>query len=409
VKVLYLYDGEWPKGATRVRKETRALAQSGHAVSLVARNADNAATIQEEPWMTVYRLPRFSNRTLRYALNFPLFINPVWLMTIWRIANRIRPDLILVCDLPLAPCAIWIGWMLRIVVHYDMGEVYPEFLRSLRLLERQGPLKRLIRTPAAAELLERYVLRRVAVTYVVSEESRDRCIALGVPPERLVIVGNTPDNLAELQQAYAPPTDIADFVAEGREILLFVGIIIADRGVLDAIRALSILQTTRPNAALVVVGDGPERPRLEEAVRAMGLESSVRIVGWKLPEQLASYYHSANIGLLPFRDSPHVRLTLANKLFDYMGAGLAVLAADLPPNRRVLGETGAGHLHAPDSPRDIARVAEEMLQDPESLCAMGALGRRAVNTVYNWNRDAERLCLGAMKAEVRVSRRSTFA
>jgi glycosyltransferase involved in cell wall biosynthesis len=284
--------------------------------------------------------------------------------------------------------------LLRIVVQYDMGEVYPEFLRSLRLLERQGPLKRLIRTPAAAEVLERYVLHRVAVTYVVSNESHDRCIALGVPSNRLVIVGNTPENLAELQMATAPPPDIADFVAEGRDILLFVGIIIADRGVLDAIRALPMLQGIRPKAALVVVGDGPERTRLEEAVHTMSLGSSVRLVGWKPPEQLPGYYHAAHIGLLPFRDSPHVRLTLANKLFDYMGAGLAVLAADLPPNRRILGETGAGCLHRPDNPSDMARVAADMLRDPESLRAMGAAGGEAVKTAYNWNRDAERLCLG---------------
>jgi glycosyltransferase involved in cell wall biosynthesis len=394
MKVLYLYDGEWPKGATRVRKETRGLAEGGHAVTLIARNAENAPTRQEEPWMTVYRLPRFPGRSLRYALNFPLFINPVWLMRVWQVTRQTRPDLILVCDLPLAPCAVWIGQMLGIPVHYDMGEVYPEFLRSLRLLERQGPLKRLIRTPAAAEWVEGYVLRRVAAVYVVSDESRDRCIALGVPTDRLVIVGNTPEDVAELQRRQALPTDIGDFLDQGREILLFVGIIIADRGVLDAIRALAILQASHPQAALVVVGDGPERLRLEDAVNVMGLQSSVRIVGWKLPEQLPGYYQVAKIGLLPFRDSPHVRLTLANKLFDYMGAGLAVLGADLPPNRRVLMETGAGRLHAPDDPGDLARVAREMLQDAEGLRAMGERGRRAVDTTYNWNKDAERLRKG---------------
>jgi glycosyltransferase involved in cell wall biosynthesis len=394
MKVLYLYDGEWPKGATRVRKETRALAEGGHSVSLIARNADNAATCVEEPWMTVYRLPKFPGQSLRYALNFPLFINPVWLLTIWRLARRIRPDIILVCDLPLAPCAVWIGRLLGITVHFDMGEVYPEFLRSLRLLEKQGPLKRLIRTPASAELVERYVLRRVAATYVVSNESRDRCIALGVSPDRLVLVGNTPENLAELQELSPVPADVAELVQCGREILLFVGILIADRGVLDAIRALPIIQASRPKAALVVVGDGPERPRLEEAVRTMGLGSSVKIVGWKLPEQLAGYYQAATIGLLPFRDSPHVRLTLANKLFDYMGAGLPVLGSDLPPNRRVLEETGAGRLHTPDNPSDIARTASAMLQDTEGLRTMGKKGTAAVRSTYNWAMDAERLRKG---------------
>lgn len=394
MNVLYVYDGEWPKGATRVLKETRALATAGHIVTLVARNGDSAPTRQEEPWMSVVRLPRIPIPSLRYALNFPLFVNPVWLGTIWAAARRTKPDVILVCDLPLAPSAVWIGSLLNVPVQYDMAEVYPEFLRSIRLLEQQGLVKRLVRTPKAAEWVERYVLKRVTAVYVVSDESRDRCIRLGVPPDRLVIVGNTPERLADFDVPVRPPTDIADLILQGREILLFVGIIIADRGVLDAIKAVPALQTRRPNAALVVVGDGPERPRLEQEVRRMGLEASVRLVGWKLPEELSGYYQASAIGLLPFRDSPHVRLTLANKLFDYMAAGLPILGSDLPPIRRILLETGTGQLHAPDQPNDIARAATALLDDVEGRTRMGGAGRRAVATTYNWERDARRLCEG---------------
>jgi glycosyltransferase involved in cell wall biosynthesis len=391
MRVLYLYDGEWPKGATRVRKETRVLAAAGHQVDLVARNAENAPPSQTESWMTVWRLPRIPGRTLRYALNFPLFVNPVWLWTIWRVIRRTRPDLILVCDLPLAPCAVWFGWLCRLPVHYDMGEIYPEFLRSLRQLEKQGPLKRLIRTPKLAEWVELPVLKSVACTYVVSEESRDRCIRLGVSPERLVIVGNTPETLADPGEKLPVPPDIAELVRDGREVLLFVGILIADRGVLDVIRAFPSLLARRPKAALVVVGDGPERPVLEQEVRTLGLDASVRIVGWKLPEELGGYYQVAQIGLLPFRDSPHVRLTLANKLFDYMGAGLPVLASDLPSTRRVLLETKAGCLHRADDLADFTRAAAELLEDLPGRQAMGANGRRAAETIYSWERDAERL------------------
>ncbi len=398
MRVLYVYDGAWPKGATRVRKETRALAARGHEVTLLARNQENAPARQREPWMDVRRLPRFPIPLLRYALNFPLFVNPVWLFAIWRAVQQARPDRILVCDLPLAPCAVWIGRIARIPVHFDMGEVYPEFLRSLRLLERQGPLKRLIRSPTAAEWLERYVLRNVAVVFVVSEESRNRCVQLGVTPDRLVVVGNTPEQLPDLQQAFATPTDIADLVDAGREILLFVGILIADRGVLDAVRAMPSLLRRRPKAALVVVGDGPARAALELEVERSGLASSVRIVGWKLPDELDAYYRSSHLGLLPFLDSPHVRLTLANKLFDYMGAALPVLGSDLPPTRRVLMESRAGRLHRPNDAEDLARVAAELLEDEPGRLAMGRSGRQAAEFRYSWQRDADRLCEGVTRS-----------
>jgi glycosyltransferase involved in cell wall biosynthesis len=245
--------------------------------------------------------------------------------------------------------------------------------------------------------VERYVLARVAAVYVVSLESRDRCLGLGVPPDRLVIVGNAPELLTDMSRPVESPADIADLTRDGKDILLFVGILIADRGVLTAIRAMPALRERCPAAALVIVGDGPERWALGEEVRRMGLGAHVRLVGWKLHEELDAYYRSSKIGLLPFRDTPHVRLTLANKLFDYMGAALPVLGADLPPIRRVLLESQAGALHRPDDPRDLARAAAELLADAAGRQLMGICGRRAAETVYSWKNDAERLCGAAAR------------
>lgn len=395
MRILYVYDGEWPKGATRVYKETQALAADGHEVWLVARNLANAPSVDHETWMTVRRLPRLPLAPVRYALSFPLFFNPIWLFHIWRVARVCRPHLIIVCDLPLALSAAWVGGLIGVAVHYDMAEIYPEFLRSLRSFERMGPIKRLIRNPTLADILERRSLKRMAATYVVSEESRIRCERLGVSADRLVLVGNTPANLEELCRPVARPPDLDGFVAEGAEILLFVGILIGDRGVRLAIHALARLRERRPTAVLVIVGDGPERPLIERDVRELRLDSAVLLAGWRQHYELTGYYQAAHVGLLPFHDSPHVRLTLANKLFDYMGAGLPVLAADLPPMRRIVTETETGRLHLPNDPEDLARVAGELLADSAGRERMRTNGIQAVRTTYCWQRDAERLCEAA--------------
>jgi len=391
VNILYVYDGPWPKGATRVAKETKALHQAGHVVTLLARNVELAPTNEAEPWMTVRRLPRIPGRGLRYALNFPFMLNPVWLVAIQRAISATRPDLLVVCDLPLAPAVAWIGRMHGLPVHYDMAEVYPEFLRAIRLHERQGPMKRAIRSPRAAELVEAWVLRRVESISVVSEESRRRCIALGVPADRLALVGNTPEMLPDLRRACAIPDDIADFTERGAEILLFVGILIEDRGVRDAVCGLAELMRTRPNAVLVVVGEGPARATAEAEAARLGIVGSVRFVGWKQPEAIEGYYRASHLGLIPFLDSPHVRVTLANKLFDYMAAQLPSLGSDLPPTKRVLEETGAGRVYRAGDWRAFARVAEELLRDPEARTQMGLAGRLAVESIYSWKHDAQRL------------------
>jgi len=70
-----------------------------------------------------------------------------------------------------------------------------------------------------------------------------------------------------------------------------------------------------------------------------------------------------------------------------MGAGLAVLAADLPPMRRVLEEVGAGVLYSVGSTQALAEQVVSLLRDPDRCHTLGARGREAVVGKYHWGRD----------------------
>ena len=128
-----------------------------------------------------------------------------------------------------------------------------------------------------------------------------------------------------------------------------------------------------------------------QLVRALGLVDHVYFLGWKPHGQHAPYYACARVGILPFLATEHIRITLANKLFDYMGAGLPVIASDVPPMRRILGETGAGVLVPPGDGSALARAIITLLGDEHLRCTLGSNGRRAVATRYRWSVDAERL------------------
>jgi glycosyltransferase involved in cell wall biosynthesis len=247
---------------------------------------------------------------------------------------------------------------------------------------------RITRNPAAAELVERFVIRRVATVFVVSEESRERCIGLGVAPERVVIVGNTPENLADLRSGYPVPADIADWA--GRPMMLFVGNLLPSRGLPEAIEAVAIVARDIPEIGFVIVGDGREEAKLRALVKKQELEQHVRLLGWKPQAEHPPYYAHAAIGVLPFRATEHICITLANKLFDYMGAGLPVLASDVPPMRRVLSETGAGLLVPPSDAAALAQGITTLLGDPGLRRRLGEAGRRAVETKYAWAEDRRR-------------------
>jgi len=202
-------------------------------------------------------------------------------------------------------------------------------------------------------------------------------------------VGNTPEDVEALIAPHVEPPELADL--RGRPKLLFVGTLIGDRGVGVAVQAMPAILRARPDTVLVVVGDGPERERIAATARELGVEHCVRLVGWRNHADLPGFYQHADIGLLPFLDGSHVRITFANKLFDYMAVGLAVLAADLPPMRRILQETDSGVLFPPGDPGALASAAVELLRDPDRRRALGQHGQQAVLTEYRWSVDEQRL------------------
>jgi glycosyltransferase involved in cell wall biosynthesis len=93
----------------------------------------------------------------------------------------------------------------------------------------------------------------------------------------------------------------------------------------------------------------------------------------------------------------HINITLANKLFDYMGAGLPIIGSDGPPMRRVLEETGAGVVVPPQNAEALSAAMVELINDPMRRAELGERGRAAVGDgAYAWKRDQARF-LAAME------------
>jgi glycosyltransferase involved in cell wall biosynthesis len=387
--ILYVYDGDWPRRATRVGKQTRSLARAGHRVVLVSRNDLAQPRVEQTEWMTVLRLPFVRLHWLNRLINLPFFFNPVWFFSILRSARENRVDYILVRDLPLALTALAVGRKIGIPVVYDMAEVYPEFLRDRFDFRRASWTDYFVKNPRAAEMIERVVLPRALSVIVVSEESRQRCLQLGVDPSRLVLVGNTPDDLTSITAvSRGGERDRAGF---DEFKLLFVGILMWDRGVAEAVRAMRAILEVYPKTKLIVVGDGDERKEIERVIAETGVQRNVELLGWREHAALPALYATADVGLLPFLSGRHVKITLANKLFDYMAAGLPVVGADLLPMRRILEETGAGALFVPGDPQSLADAVIDLLRDPQRRRRLSENGRRAAIDKYHWGDDEKRL------------------
>jgi glycosyltransferase involved in cell wall biosynthesis len=83
--------------------------------------------------------------------------------------------------------------------------------------------------------------------------------------------------------------------------------------------------------------------------------------------------------------------SLPIKMFEYMAAGIPVIASDFPLWRELIQESGSGIVVDPFHPKAIAEAISYVLSHPKHAQAMGLCGRRAVETSYNWRHEERQL------------------
>ena len=111
------------------------------------------------------------------------------------------------------------------------------------------------------------------------------------------------------------------------------------------------------------------------------------------PDEIADWTASADVSVMPVQPSTlNHRLNTPTRIFDAMGAGVPVVASDLPGMAEIVHETGIGVLVDPTSPEAIATGIREILDaPPERLAAYRAACLAAAAGPYAWERGVERL------------------
>lgn len=278
-------------------------------------------------------------------------------------------DLYVIHDPELIPCA-WILAKLSKVVIYDMHENKPEQILTKHWIP--GPLRSPLSTTLS--LVERLSLARMPVIFAESSYAKYYSYIA-----QSATVLNMPHKGVEAPK-FRRPT------------LGYMGWVSALRGSIVTLDALDLLRRRGVTPDFECIGPATADHMNELRRRVARMKPlNIRLHGYTLPAEGWRRIARCHVGLAVLSNVPNYYESFPGKMFEYMSFGVPVVVSDFPLYREVVDRVKCGICVAPDSPEDIADAVQWLLEHPDEAQAMGARGRAAVESEYNWQVEYDKL------------------
>jgi glycosyltransferase involved in cell wall biosynthesis len=205
-------------------------------------------------------------------------------------------------------------------------------------------------------------------------------IASRFPKHKTAVVQNYPI-LSELTPAQPVPYH------ERSNSIVYIGGISLVRGLQEMLLAMQQV----PGSAELVMAGLFQPENLEAQAKVMPGWNRVRYLGWQSRTQVARLLADMRVGVVVLHPEPNYLESYPVKLFEYMAAGVPVVASDFPLWRSIIEGAGCGLTVNPRDPAAIARAVTWLLEHPVEAAQMGLRGQRAVRLSYNWDAEARTL------------------
>ncbi len=196
----------------------------------------------------------------------------------------------------------------------------------------------------------RTVVRKADFVLGISEDLRRRSVAMGAIPEKTrAIVSGCDLSVFHVKDRVEARKKLG--IDPACEAIVYVGRMDPKKGLLELVEAAAVLHTTRPNLHVYMVGDGPDRPLIENAVRVKNAVSYVHALPGCSFDQVADWMAVADVVTLPsyMEGCPNV-------ILEALACGRPVVATNVGGIPEILNEE-CGRLV---SPRDSSALADAL-------------------------------------------------
>jgi len=379
VKILALYAEDYPWDI-RVQKILTSLTDDNHEVHLLCRNLKCSPSTEIVDGFTCHRvLPPKVSTLLQSILTVPAFFNPVWHCSLSKKVAELKPDLLIVRDLPMAPLVIKIAHNNNIPCIVDMAENHPEMWRQVCENDPWRLPSLILKNPDFGKRIEKKIVDTADHILVVVDEMRDYLISIGADHNQVHVVSNTPTTIPAF--ATSKENDNSKFMD-----IVFTGYITNRRGLEFVMRAIAKMDNATLQPRLHIAGSGPEESRLKKLSLKLNLTEQVIWHGWVDHKELNEVINSCHVGIIPHPKNGHTDHTIPNKIFDYMASSLPVIVTNARPMERICNTHNCGLVFENNNMEDFTQCIIK-LSDPKLRRQLATKGFNAVNEYYHWHKD----------------------
>lgn len=246
-----------------------------------------------------------------------------------------------------------------------------------------APVEKYPLAQRAFNRLRRWSIAQAKKLFPVSRYTAGLLETLGASPEQILTVSNGTD------PERFRPMDITDLKRthqlENRRIILSVGRLAPRKGFDTVLQALPKVRSVLPDVLYVMVGDGPDRERLQSLIERYDVAENVFMTGKVAWDELPAWHNVADVFVTPSRDAPPSVEGFGIVFLEANACGKPVIGARTGgiPDAIVDGTTG--RLVEADNPEQLSDVIQELLIDREAANRLGEQGRKRVLESCTWD------------------------